>query len=115
MNMLALAEVDLTPWVQFGAIGLLGAILLVVGPRILDKMLAEHRKALEDLSLSNREANTRIVSELRAMTLELRTVWERLNNNSNQVMRLVVTLASGHPELAKEIAATLDFVKSEHV
>lgn len=73
---------------------------MIVGPKILDRMLEAHRKALQDLAIAHREANTLVSAELKAMTSELKSV-------SNQVLRLVITLAAIHPDIAKDLARTL--------
>jgi hypothetical protein len=106
--MLPTAQTDLTPWMQLGAMGLLGALLLVVGPKLLDRMFLAHRKALEDVMTANRAANLEVVSELKCISGELRNVWERLNTNNNAVTRIAVALVSRHPELAREIQKALD-------
>lgn len=88
-----LAQADMTIWLQFGAMGVLACLILVVLPRLMGSVMESHRKALEDVAQAARESNAAILRELRSI--------------SHQIMRLALALAARYPEVAKEIASAI--------
>lgn len=91
---MTLAQTDMTIWLQFGAMGVLACLILVVLPRLMGSVMETHRKALEDVAKAARESNSSILYELRSI--------------SHQIMRLALALAAKYPGVAKEIAASLE-------